>query len=597
MTGYAVIVRHGAASVAPEELHALLGPLRRRGPDGDGILVEGRFGAASALLHLGDQRLAPAWATVGRYVVAGQVRVDARTALVDALRQAGVTADDGDSDVHLFAQAWNCWNDEALDRLLGDFSAVIYDRESRVTALVRDPFGVRMLFYHASDERLVASNTLEAVLATGISRVLDEDAIADYVAEGFNEDPSSTTFLAVRRVPPAHCLRIHSDGRHELRRYWQPPTHTVDRSRDAASVVTEFRTLLDASVRDRIRSPQLTVFMSGGLDSTTLAAIAARELADPSCVVARTAHLPVLAPDEDTARARVAAATIGIAHVITDVDEYGYREGTALTLPDTPEPHDDPDLLAMRDELRRASAHAPVAFWGEDPDAFLAPPHLADLLRGTAAPTLLLDALSYALRHGERPFLGVRELLRGRRASEPASNDAAGPPWLRADLRRRRAERVRSRIEAGHPTRSEAARRLAPWHWQPFLESLDAGFHGVPIDVRLPYLDLRLIRFALGVPPIPWMQRKHLLREAARGLIPDAIRVAPKRGLPGVYAARTTQWWSRDPAPFQPSDALARFVDVRALPSVDRSSSVAEVRVHLRLRILDRWLRAHADPS
>ena len=139
---------------------------------------------------------------------------------------------------------------------------------------------------------------------------------------------------------------------------------------------------------------------------------------------------------------------------------------------------------------------------------------------GSSAPRLLLDAVAYAVRHGERPFLGARDLLRARlRRSEPSSDETVAAPWLRADLRVRRAERLRSRIEPNHPTRSEAARRLAAWHWQPFLESLDAGFHGVPIDVRLPYLDLRLIRFALGVPAIPWMQRKHLLREAARGLV------------------------------------------------------------------------------
>ncbi|MEO6529232.1 MAG: asparagine synthase-related protein [Gemmatimonadaceae bacterium] len=598
MSGYAVIVRHGGAVVTSSELRALMPPLRRRGPHGDSISTEGPFGAASTLLDVGDRRLAQCWAHAGRFVAAGQVRIDARASLVDELRRAGARADDGDGDIALFAHAWHLWNDEALARIVGEFSVVVHDRESRETTLVRDPFGVRMLFYHAARDRLVASNTLEAVLAAGVPRDLDEDAIADYVAEGFNEDPASTTFLAVRRVPPAHRLRIHPDGSHEVREYWRLPSSTIDHSRDDVALVAEFRALLEASVDDRIRSPSLTVFMSGGLDSTTLAAIVADHVGDPSRVLARTAHLPTLAPDEDTERARAAAAAIGIRHVLSDVDDHGYREGTAVAPPDTPEPHDDPDLIAMRDELRQASVHSLVAFWGEDPDAFLAPPHLLDLLRGSASSRLVIDAIAYTIRHRARPYLGIRGLVRGRRvrASRMAESEA-GPEWLRADLRRRRAERLRSRIESTHPTRSEAARRLEQWHWQPFLESLDAGFHGVPIDVRLPYLDVRLIEFAFGVPPIPWMQRKHLLREAARGLIPEAIRLAPKRGLPGVYKARARQWWSRDPAPFIPSDALAHFVDVRALPSVDRSSSATDVRAHLRLRILDRWLRARSDTA
>jgi asparagine synthase (glutamine-hydrolysing) len=593
MTGYAVIVRHSDTSVARDELRPLMPPLRRRGPHGDSSFTDGPFGAASALLDLGDRRLSPAWTSAGRLLVAGQIRMDAREELVHALRLGGVDARESDSDVQLFARAWSLWEHDAAERILGDFSAVIHDRETRVTTLVRDPFGVRMLFYHADSERIVASNTLDAVLAAGVSRALDDDAIASYLAEGFNDDPSTTTFRAVRRVPPGHVLRIHPDGREELRRYWTLPAPEIDRSRDDATIVAEFRALLESSVRDRTRSERLTVFMSGGLDSTTLAAIAVRQLGDPSRVIARTAHLPSLAPDDDTERARVAAKALGLPHVITDIDGYGYREGTGHALPDTAEPCDDPDLLAMRDEWLAASANAPVAFWGEDPDAYLAPPHLADLLRGTSAPRLLLDVGGYALRHGARPHLGVRDLVRAKRGASGRA-DSGGPAWLRADLRARRVEQVRAREGPTHPTRSEAARRLETWHWQPFLESLDAGFHGVPLDVRLPYLDVRLIRFALAVPPIPWLQRKHLLREAARGLIPDSIRLTAKRGLPGVYEARARQWWSRDPSPFEPCEAFARYVDVRALPSVDRSSSAAEVRLHLRLRILDRWLRAHA---
>ena len=199
-------------------------------------------------------------------------------------------------------------------------------------------------------------------------------------------------------------------------------------------------------------------------------------------------------------------------------------------------------------------------------------------------------------RERTRPYLAVRDLARGRVPGEPTRADESlgGPAWLRVDLRARRARRLRSRAQPSHPTRSEVARRLDATHWQPFLESLDAGVTGVSIDVRLPFLDRRLIALALSLPPIPWMQRKHVLREAARGLVPDIARREPKQGVRGLYEARLAQWWSREPAPFAPSDALARFVDVGALPTTDRTSSVNEQIVHLRMRLLDRWLSANS---
>jgi asparagine synthase (glutamine-hydrolysing) len=590
MTGYAAVVRRDDADVAESELRALLPAMRHRGPHGESVVMDGVFGAASALLDVGDLRLAPAWSTEGRYVVAGQIRLDARAELTEALHRANVPVNDTDPDVRLFACAWCAWGDEAPARLLGDFSAVIHDVEARTTALVRDPFGVRMLFYHLDETRLVASNTLGAVLDAGVSRELDEDAIADFVAEGFNENPATSTYRAVRRVPAAHVVRVGRDGGVASRCYWTLPTPPVDRSRRPEQIVGGFRARLEASVRDRLRVSSVSVFMSGGIDSTTLAAIAARELGDRSQVVARTAYLPTLLPSEDTGRAQLAARFIGIPQVLTDVDEYGFREGTRYRVPATPEPHGDLDLLALQDELRRACEHSPVAFWGEDPDAYLAPPHLLDLLRGSSAPRVATDVLAYAWREGARPHLRLRELLFRRRRRGVID---PGPAWLRADLRARRAERLRTRAEPSHPTRSEVARRLEQYHWQPFLESLDAGFHGIPIDVRLPYLDLRLIDYALATPPIPWMQHKRLLREAARGLIPDAVRTAPKRGLAGLHEARLTQWWARGPIEFRPSDALARYVDVGALKKISVRSSTDDALAHLRLRLLDRWLRTN----
>jgi asparagine synthase (glutamine-hydrolysing) len=414
------------------------------------------------------------------------------------------------------------------------------------------------------------------------------------VAEGYNEDPGTTVFRAIRRVPPAHTLRLHPGGREEAHRYWTLPTAPIDRTRDAAAVVAEFRAVLEASVRDRIRSPSLVVFMSGGLDSTTLAAIGARELEDRTRLIARTSHLPTLVPADETRRARIVAESLGIPHVLADVDGYGYREGTSLAVPDTPEPVSDPDVLALQDELRRASLHSPVAFWGEDPDSLLAPPHVGDLLRGSSVWRVALDVLGFMGRERRRPYLALRDLAYGRTAGEQREADDGGPPWLRAELRARREQRVRGRQLPSHPTRSEVARRLDATHWQPFLESLDAGVHGVPIDVRLPYLDRRLIGFALSLPPIPWMQHKRVLREAVRGLVPDLARCAPKRGLSGLYEARLAQWRARDPAPFTPGEAFARFVDMSAMPPIDPASSVNDQLVHLRMRLLDRWLRTHA---
>src|SRR5882672_7036333 len=110
MTGYAVIIAPPSATVSSDEFRELFAPLRRRGPHGDSIFTDGAFGVASSLLDVGDRRLVPTWTSAGPFIVAGQIRVDARDALVEALQRAGAHATEADPDVHLFAQAWSVWS-------------------------------------------------------------------------------------------------------------------------------------------------------------------------------------------------------------------------------------------------------------------------------------------------------------------------------------------------------------------------------------------------------------------------------------------------------------------------------------------------------
>ena len=485
--------------------------------------------------------------------------------------------------------------DEAPARVLGDYSVVVHDRESRATTLVRDPFGVRMLSITSATRRASSSPTRSPRCSTPASpRDLDEDAIADFVAEGYNEDPATTVYRAVRRVPPAHrcgcsptaARRRAATGRCRPRRSTARATR---RRSSPSSAPCSRRACATGSAR---RS--LTVFMSGGLDSTTLAAIAARELEDRTRLVARTSHLPTLVPTDETRCARIVAESLGISHVLTDVDGYGYREGTWLAAPDTPEPVSDPDVLALQDELRRASAHAPVAFWGEDPDSLLAPPHLRDLLRGSPAWRVALDVLGYMMREQRAAVsracaiscAGARRGTRDRRRT--ADRPGCAPIFGRA------APSACARAtRPSHPTRSEVgapARRVRTG--SRFSSRSTRECTASRSTCGCPFLDRRLIELALGLPPIPWMQRKHVLREAVRGLVPGSARCAPKRGTAGVVRGAARAVVGARPRAVH---ALARrsreFVDVGALPPIDRSSSAADVRMNLRLRILDRWLR------
>ena len=593
MTGYAAVIRLDDAPVDETELRAMLPSLRARGPHGDLVMVSRHVGLTAAVLDVGDRRLLPAFVARGNLLVAGQLRLDGRDALVEQLQAAVHDGSVNASDLALLALAWNAWGADAAVRVLGDFSVVVHDSATRTTTLVRDIYGVRPLYYHAAPHRLVVSNALDAVRSLpGVAGDLDEDALTDFLAAGFIEDAEATPYREIRCVPPAHMLSVHRDGRRVLRRYWELPSLSVDRTRSEQDVIAIFRNLLTASVRDRVRSVRATVFMSGGLDSTTLAAIAAGVTATPASLVARTTHVPAFVRSDEVVMAQSVAAAIGCTHVLSDssADSFstGDDDGRALT----PEPVDDPGLAGLHQELLHASRHSPVILWGEGADALLMPPDLVDQLRAAPMGRVLADIAAFVWRFRRRPNLALRALAgRAFGRGRALAHESPTPDWIRADLRTRRQERLNRRPLAAKSGRAEAMRALEQWHWRPMFELLDADTHALPIDVRFPYLDRRVIEFCLGVPPIPWTQRKHLLRETARDLLPEDVRLAPKRGMVGLYEARLQQWWSRSPSPFVPSRDLASLVDVAALPRVAPGSPPREMAMHLRLRQLDQWLR------
>ncbi|MEO8561875.1 MAG: asparagine synthase-related protein [bacterium] len=591
MSGFACMIDRLGRDVTDAELEPMLLPLRPRGPDGEARSRRGTVGCVSTTMDPGDSRLALCVAQIGDLTTIGQVRIDDRDACVRRLMNAGCRVTTDLPDVALFAHGWAAFGERLLEWVLGDYAVVLHDRRARETTMVRDPFGVRLLYYALSRERLVASNTLAAVLAArGVPHDLNDDAITDFIAIGLNEDVASTIYRDVRRVPPGHFAKVGHDGDVRLTRWWRLPEPREVRRPGDADYVDGFRSVLDASVSDRLRAPSIAVMMSGGLDSTALASIASRLLKRSGAVGAVTVK-SASAPPAEMTRALSVVTAHRLRHRVIDAEDFECMQALADETLATPEPFDEPDLAVWRALLRETGELSRVVLYGEDPDTILAPPDLPELLRATSPWRLASDVVRHLVRRRARPHLGVRDRLRALASSSEKERRAATPDWLEPELRRRRAERVADRSTPTHRTHPDMARNLGHPLWQSVLESLDAGVHGIPIDVRLPFLDQRVIEYALSVPAIPWLQRKHLLREAMAGQLPEAVRVAPKRGVPGMMQQRLGRWWDSRPAPFVPSAHLARFVDVAALRTVNAESHPQRLLEHLRLRILDRWLR------
>ncbi len=374
MSGFAAIFRQDGTPVEPSVLHKLVGSLTFRGPDAQQVWSCGPLGLAHALLCTSREarnERQPLSLDGNTWIIA-DARVDARKDLLSALeRQSSTPAvvSSDAPDVELVLRAYLIWGEACVQHLLGDFAFVIWDACERRLFAARDHFGVKPLFYADAGGALLISNTLDCLRRhPAVSETLNDLAISDFLLFDMIQDPAATSFQEIRRLPPAHTLTFH-DGQISVRRYWDLPAPAPIQYRRGAEYVEHFRELLDFAVADRLRADSVGVFMSGGLDSPTVAATAKsvlRRAGNPNGLRAYTEVFNRLIPDEERHYATLVAEELQIPIEFRAGDDARIFQSAAAH---SPEPVHSAWPDSTRAQLRQISLHSRIALtgFGADP--------------------------------------------------------------------------------------------------------------------------------------------------------------------------------------------------------------------------------------
>jgi len=248
----------------------------------------------------------------GQYRIVGRVRLDARDELRSQLSSLPIGPMGEVSDAELCLHAYAAWGDAFLGRLAGDFGFVLWDGPRKRLICARDQLGVRSLFHAVVGGAWFVSDSLDWIAAqAGVLRDLDDTWIADFLTVGYSLDAERTVYQHIRRLAPAHTLTI-SVGRVAIRRYWRleigDPLYYRDRRRYTESFVD----LMSKSIADRLPAGRVGIAMSGGLDSTTLAACAVNATGDASRVVAECLYFERFASAGERELSSLAADRLGI---------------------------------------------------------------------------------------------------------------------------------------------------------------------------------------------------------------------------------------------------------------------------------------------
>ncbi|HEX2123767.1 MAG TPA: asparagine synthase-related protein [Thermoanaerobaculia bacterium] len=516
--------------------------------------------------------------------VVGRARIDARADLVRAL---GVPP--GTGDLELIAGAYRRWGEACVEHFIGDFSFALWDGERLFCA--RDRFGIRPLYHARFGETLIATDTLAALLDV-VPRTLDQEALALFFIHGVNTDLRRTTYAHVSRVPPAH--RLVADGdRLRVERYWSFALRDEPLRIDEREAAEELGRHLDLAVRDRARGTAV-VSMSGGIDSTAVAATLVRGGANG--VRAVTSVWDELIPDQERGFAASAARALGIEIDYQVCDRYEPFERWDDPAIRGIEPKSEPFSAAFHDLIRMAAARGTLLLggWGADPMLATSQSYFVDLLRRGRWLRFAREAAGFALTRRRRPPLLLR--TRFLRAIGVHTNRDTPPPWLKPELRARWNDWPTA-DDRRHRWRPEAFRGLTSNAWPAVFESYDASATGQPIEYAAPFFDVRLLEFALSLPPMPHFAGKDILRQAMRGALPDEVRLRPKTPLQGdplaVVWPRTLRRWA---AVVEECDALDAFLNRRILLERFLQGTHSDVRHQSTAVALGLWLRYQTRP-
>ena len=525
-------------------LERMLGALHPYGPDAAGRWTQDAIALGQCTMHLfpGDTiNTQPLIGGGGRFVMVADVRLDNRDDLALTLRPGNSPARLA-SDPELVLRAFERWGEACLDHLYGDYAIALWDRERRRWFLARDGLGGRPLCYFR-DHRLFAFASMPCGLHSlpEIPYEADEDLLA-HALDLLIPGPNATCFRNIFRVGIGECMTVTADGL-TMRRHWNPSPDTLRLPR-ASDYEEALRAEIDRAVR--VRLPEMgnvAAQLSSGLDSGTVTATAARQLAaDGRRIVAFTAvpraeakanGPPGRLLDEGPLAAKIAALYDNLEHVRVRTDGRSPLDALGWVFELCEQPILNMCNQVWRDAIFESSQRRglKVLLTGQAGNftlSYKASASLRARLRGLGAAGLLDEMASFA-RTPRGGLRGVMHSLTARaRKLRPQAPQSFANPRHRAALDARgQAQRAVHIPDSRHE-------RLAAF------QRIDLAFYTKGalakwrIDERDPTADRRLVEFCLAVPDAQFRLggvSASLARRAMTDRLPREVLVAGPRGL------------------------------------------------------------------
>ena len=543
-------------SVDEARLKRMRDVIRHRGPDGEGLWLEGPVGLAHRRLAIVDPALGhqPMTNEDERLWIVYNGEVYNHASLRPGLEAAGHryrTRSDTETVLHLYEEE----GDRCVERLRGMFAFALWDGVRRRLLLARDPLGIKPLYYAITEHELLFASEIKAILAAGpIRPALETSVLPEFLANRYVAGPE-TLFRGIRKLLPGRTLSWSADSGFAERRYWRLPDALDASSSPLVARAGEVRARFVEAVRSHLMSDvPLGVFLSGGLDSSALVAVMARVSEGP--VRSFSVGFEEREADE-LPFARLAARAARAEHREIVVSRQDFFDALPRLVWHEDEPIAFPSSIPLYFVARLAQPHVKVVLTGEGADElflgynrYRVTAWNARLGRvyGAIAPEMLRGAVRRSVpflpgsirRIAQRTVLGLRPGIRSlffeNFAVFPESLQRGmlrAPEWLDA------RDPYAAGLQAFAAAPGDVLDRLSHADIQTYMVELlmkqDQMSMAASVESRVPFLDQSLVEHVSAMPgrfKLRGWQTKAVFRSAVRDLVPREILSRRKMGFP-----------------------------------------------------------------
>lgn len=568
MCGIAGIVQFSKRE-APDAavLRRMCRVMQHRGPDDEGFYFDGPVGLGMRRLSIVDLATGhqPISNEDGTLWIVFNGEIYNHAALRDPLIAAGhrySTHSDTETIIHLYEQ----YGRDCVQHLRGMFAFAIWDTRKRSLFIARDRLGIKPLYYRLTSDEFLFGSEIKVILEyPGVHPRFDTAGLAEYLAFGYlSAEP--TFYSGIRKLMPGHTLELSESGDVKISRYWDIPIHAEPEPRPQSHYVENYRELLEHAVCSHLMSDvPLGVFLSGGLDSSAVAALTTKIRGGPvetfsvGYTEAVYSELPY---------ARKVARHINSIHHEVLLSRQDFFDCLPKLIWHEDEPISWPSSVPLYFVAELARSRVKVVLTGEGSDETLGgysryaftlknaaldevyrrftPAFLRHRLRGIIAESkligatarrklghtfLALDRDSWSSFYFDNFFSAFSEQDQSALfTKETAAEFAAGSAYAHV-------------LEAWERSSGEMLQRLLYTDINTYLVELlmkqDNMSMAASIESRVPFLDHVLAEFAVSIPrahQLNGLTGKHILKKAMEGLLPDEIIYRPKLGFPTPWS-------------------------------------------------------------